>query len=270
MNIHVNSLNNNATSADAMTELFDFMGNKVRVVVMTNETTGAKEPWFVAMDILGILGLSSTGGVLNALDQGQKQTLSRKRCLTSFGPFLFPGSVSRAVLISEVGLYKLVMKSRKPEAAKFQDWIARDVLPAIRKDGLYVRGEEKVLTGEMSLEEMTLKVITGMQDKVARLTKELEQTEARAVHAEEIVEENLELVTVDEWRALSHIYLTQGQKSSFGRKASKLCRERSLGITKQVRDMARDGFIFPVEVNVYPKAILDEVWGAVTYRSLAQ
>lgn len=39
------------------------------------------------------------------------------------------------------------MRSDKPEAREFQDWVTREVLPAIRKDGMYVVGEEKVKTG---------------------------------------------------------------------------------------------------------------------------
>lgn len=47
-----------------------------------------------------------------------------------------------AKLISESGLYKLIMRSDKPEARAFQDWVTREVLPAIRKDGAYIVGEE--------------------------------------------------------------------------------------------------------------------------------
>lgn len=60
--------------------------------------------------------------------------------------------------ISESGLYKLIMRAHpnaNPAAKRFQDWVTREVLPALRKDGMYVMGEEKVKTGEMSLEEMT-------------------------------------------------------------------------------------------------------------------
>lgn len=39
------------------------------------------------------------------------------------------------------------MRSDKPEAHQFQDWVTREVLPAIPKDGMYVAGEEKVKTG---------------------------------------------------------------------------------------------------------------------------
>lgn len=46
-------------------------------------------------------------------------------------------------LISESGLYKLILRSDKPQARLFQNWVTRDVLPAIRKDGAYVMGEEK-------------------------------------------------------------------------------------------------------------------------------
>ncbi|GHE81414.1 hypothetical protein GCM10019059_44200 [Camelimonas fluminis] len=36
-----------------------------------------------------------------------------------------------------------------PEAREFQDWVTRVVLPTIRKDGAYIKDEEKVATGEM-------------------------------------------------------------------------------------------------------------------------
>ncbi|WP_226454913.1 BRO-N domain-containing protein [Pseudomonas sp. AF03-9] len=44
-------------------------------------------------------------------------------------------------LISEPDLYKLIMRSDKPEARTLQDWVTRVVLPAICKDGAYVLGE---------------------------------------------------------------------------------------------------------------------------------
>lgn len=53
----------------------------------------------------------------------------------------------RAKLMTESGLYKVLFQSRKPEARAFQDWVTRVVLPAIRKDGGYIMGEEKVATG---------------------------------------------------------------------------------------------------------------------------
>lgn len=51
------------------------------------------------------------------------------------------------------------MRSDKPQARLFQDWVTRDVLPAIRKDGAYIMGEEKVASGEMDEDEFVLKAI---------------------------------------------------------------------------------------------------------------
>ena len=48
--------------------------------------------------------------------------------------------------ITEAGLYRLVMRSNKPEASDFQDWVTDTVLPAIRKDGAYIKGEETAKT----------------------------------------------------------------------------------------------------------------------------
>jgi len=60
----------------------------------------------------------------------------------------------KVTIISESGLYKLVMRSDKPQAKQFQDWVTREVLPAIRKDGAYIMGEEKVRSGELSKDEL--------------------------------------------------------------------------------------------------------------------
>ncbi|MET4634919.1 BRO-N domain-containing protein [Kaistia defluvii] len=83
-------------------------------------------------------------------------------------PELFPGSVARAVLITESGLYKLVMRSDKPKAKEFQNWVTQVVLPSIRKDGGYVMGEEKLATGEMTEDQFILTAMRMMEDKVAR------------------------------------------------------------------------------------------------------
>jgi len=118
-----------------MTELFDFMGNKVRVVVMTNETTAAKEPWFVAKDLCDCLMLKPN--IKNGSYQDHYRRLpSTDRRLISVPMVFGHRNNAKVTVVTEAGLYKIVMRSNSPEAAKFQDWIARDVLPAIRKDGL--------------------------------------------------------------------------------------------------------------------------------------
>lgn len=99
-------------------------------------------------------------------------------------------TMRKSKLVSESGLYKLVMRSRKPEARAFQDWVTRVVLPAIRKDGAYVMGEEKVATGELSEDELVMRAMNIMSRKVDRLTQERDQlasmSAVQAAHIEQI------------------------------------------------------------------------------------
>jgi prophage antirepressor-like protein len=102
-------------------QLFDFKGAEVRLV----EIEGA--PWFVASDIRYALGIRQGGTNLKSLGDDEKQVIRKSGSTTFKGHGLS--------VISESGLYKLVMRSDKPEAKGFQDWVTKVVLPAIRQDG---------------------------------------------------------------------------------------------------------------------------------------
>jgi prophage antirepressor-like protein len=85
------------------------------------------EPWFVAADICTALELNNTSMAVAGLDDDERGVSSVD---TRGGP-------QSATVISESGLYSLVLRSRKPEAKQFKRWITHDVLPAIRKTGSY-------------------------------------------------------------------------------------------------------------------------------------
>lgn len=53
--------------------------------------------------------------------------------------------MNQATLISESGLYKLVMRSDKPQALRFQNWVTKEVLPSIRKTGSFVTGQPSLV-----------------------------------------------------------------------------------------------------------------------------
>ena len=82
------------------------------------------------------------------------------------------GGSQSQTLISESGLYSLIFRSNKPEARQFTHWVTSVVIPAIRKNGGYVMGEEKVVTGEMSMDDMIAKVKSVLKTKVQRLALE--------------------------------------------------------------------------------------------------
>lgn len=104
---------------------FDFKGASLRTL-----TDKAGEPWFVAKDVCDILELGNTTNALRALDEDEKTNFTNCNVAQNGG--------RAPLIISEPGLYKLVMRSRKPEAKEFQRWVTHDVLPQIRKTGGYI------------------------------------------------------------------------------------------------------------------------------------
>ncbi len=113
-----------------------FHGQSIRVVMLDGQRS--VEPWFVAADVCRALHLNMNGGTfphLKPLAPDEKQMVRNSTHNLTMGSLPNAG----VTCISESGLYKLVMRSDKPEARQFQDWVTRDVLPAIRKDGGYRR-----------------------------------------------------------------------------------------------------------------------------------
>ncbi|WP_321335011.1 BRO family protein [Breoghania sp.] len=219
--------------------LFDFKGHPMNVVTIGGQ------PWWVAKEIRDILDIQKGGSNLSYLDAEEKMVL---KCGLASLQSLFPvssgrGGSRRKTLVSESGFYKLVLRSDKPDAKVFQDWVTKEVLPAIRKDGAYVMGEEKVRTGEMSEDQFVLRAMEILQDKVARLTNERDDAQAT-------IREHLLLLTVDEWRALSHVYLARNEKVRMGMQASALMRERGLERMTQHRVIYQTEGICRTEAGV--------------------
>lgn len=102
---------------------FDFHDHQLRSL-----TDEAGDPWFVAKDVCDILGISNNRDAIRQLDPDEKSTVGI--------PDGTSGNPNKTI-ISEPGLYKLIMRSRKPEAKEFQRWVTHTVLPSIRRHGTY-------------------------------------------------------------------------------------------------------------------------------------
>ena len=105
--------------------VFQFSQSPVRVITQDGE------PWFVAKDLCQILELSNVGQALSRLDDDEKNTI-----ILNDGT---PGNPNTAV-VTESGMYALVLGSRKPEAKAFRKWVTATVLPEIRRTGSYQGG----------------------------------------------------------------------------------------------------------------------------------
>ena len=85
------------------------------------------EPWFVAKDECECLELTDVSKTISLLDDDEKGTNSIRT----------PGGKQDMLIVSEPGLYSLVLRSRKPEAKAFKRWIVHEVIPSIRRTGGY-------------------------------------------------------------------------------------------------------------------------------------
>jgi prophage antirepressor-like protein len=101
---------------------FDYEGREIRVV---KDEQG--DPWFVAADVCAVLQLPETHKAVARLDDDEKDRNSIPT----------PGGSQSMTVVSESGLYNLVLGSRKAEAKRFKRWVTHEVLPAIRRTGSY-------------------------------------------------------------------------------------------------------------------------------------
>ena len=106
-------------------QVFNYQGiNQVRVI---EQEDGAL--WFVAKDVCDVLGLVNARDAIKSLDEDER---GMSEISTPSN-----GGYSKVNIISESGLYTLIMRSNKPEAKQFRKWVTSEVLPTIRKTGKY-------------------------------------------------------------------------------------------------------------------------------------
>lgn len=90
--------------------------------------------------------------------------------------------------LTESGVYKLVFKSHKPNAEKFTDWIADEVLPAIRKTGGYVNNDELFLNTYLPYADESTRLIFAQTLKTVREQNEtIKQQKAEIMHKEDVI-----------------------------------------------------------------------------------
>lgn len=108
-----------------MLEIFDYRGQNIR--------TDSKDDavWFVAADVCRVLDLGNTAMAVERLDADEKGISSIDT----------PGGNQQMAVVNEAGLYALILTSRKPQAKEFKRWVTHEVLPSIRKRGLYAVDE---------------------------------------------------------------------------------------------------------------------------------
>jgi prophage antirepressor-like protein len=154
------------------------MENKIQVFqnqefgkLRTVEREG--EPWFVAADVCNALELTNSRMAVDRLDADEKGVSSTDTL----------GGKQNMAIVSESGLYSLVLGSRKPQAHAFKRWVTHDVIPSIRRHGLYATPEtaEKILGDP----DFLIQALTELkQEREKRIAAEAESVQQKQIISE--------------------------------------------------------------------------------------
>ncbi|MFT9082526.1 phage antirepressor [Liquorilactobacillus satsumensis] len=145
---------------------FDFQGNKVRTVQISNE------PYFVGKDVAEILGYSNPQKALR--DHIDNEDRRGERIVTPFGNQV-------ATVINESGLYSLILSSKMPNAKQFKRWVTSEVLPSIRKHGAYMTPE--TLQETLAQPENMIQILTALKDEQEAHKKLQQENDKMKPHA---------------------------------------------------------------------------------------
>ena len=143
--------------------IFNYEGNTVRTVMKDGN------PWWVRKDVCSVLEIGNSRDVMARLDSDEK----------GVDIIDTPGGKQEVSIINESGLYSVILVSRKPEAKKFKRWVTHEVLPSIRRHGLYATDE--LLANPDFL-------IQALQELKAERAKNVELTTTISIQEQQIAE----------------------------------------------------------------------------------
>ncbi|MNJ29829.1 hypothetical protein D3C77_244110 [compost metagenome] len=170
----VNNQENNVMANNSTNVIpFNFGKQEVRTLLADGE------PWFVATDIAAALQYRDSFNMCRNLDDDEKGT----QIVSTLG------GAQEMLAINESGLYSAILRSRKPEAKRFKKWVTSEVLPAIRKHGVYedTKGVMTPMVDDLLGKAGALRLSNVMRCRVAKMDAEHQRSAtaklASALHA---------------------------------------------------------------------------------------
>ena len=154
-------------------QTFRFETQEVRTTIKNNE------PWFVAKDITDILGYSnSRDAVKRHVDEEDKGVAKHDT----------PGGLQQLTSVNESGLYALIFGSKLPKAKEFKRWVTSEVLPSIRKHGMYATEntiEQMINDPDMAIK--LLETIKQEREEKALLEQQIAEYEPKISYLDTIL-----------------------------------------------------------------------------------
>ena len=215
-----------------MNDIQIFNYNSVEVRTIQNDG----EPWFVLRDVCNVLGLGTPARVAERLDPDE---VSQTHITDSMG------RQQETTIINESGLYNVILRSDKPEAKPFRKWVTSEVLPTIRRHGMYATPDtvEKMLADP----DTTIKLLeTIKQERAARMALEAkaEADKPKVLFADAVSASHTSILVGDLAKLLRQngVDIGQNRLFSFLREKGYLCSQGERYNLPTQRSMDRGWF----------------------------
>ncbi len=204
------------------------------------------EPWFVAKDVCDVLGIQNIRQNVKSLDDDEKMTVSQ-----TYSHSGQRGGAQFMTFVNEPGMYKLIFRSKKPEAKQFTRWVTHEVLPSIRKSGMYLTDSaaDAYLHNPEDFAKMADRC-SALERKVSAMEHVLNKRYSLSVLGETVLAQTGAISFKDGATFLSQHGVPMGQNRLF-----KYCRDNHLLCSRKGRQWNRptqkavDAGLFNLEVS---------------------
>lgn len=173
-------------------QVFEYQNNKVRTVDVDGEA------WFVLKDVCEVLHLGTTAKVAERLDDDEK----------GMNQIHTPGGTQNVTVVNESGLYHVILRSDKPEAAPFRRWVTNDVLPAIRKTGSYN-------APQLTRSQLLATALIAAHEELEEKDKQIETMKPKALFADAVSASSQSILVGEMAKLLSQNGIQMGQNRLF-------------------------------------------------------
>lgn len=176
-------------------EVFRYAENELRTIVIDGQ------PWFVLSDICRVLDIANGGNVAARLDEADV----RQTDISS------GGQRRRVSIVSESGMYEVVIRSDKAEARQFRWWITHEVIPSIRRTGAYAVPETR--------EQLLARAVIEANAAISEAHQQIEALTPRAEAWDELASADGDYEVADAAKILARAGIETGRQRLFNQLA---------------------------------------------------
>lgn len=178
-------------------QTFDFDGSGIRTLTIGDE------PYFVGKDVAQVLGYSNPrDAIAKHVDAEDRNTVAIRDG---------KGNPNQTV-INESGLYSLILGSKLPEAKRFKRWVTSEVLPSLRRNGMYAMDE---LLDNPDLAINALQKLKEEREARRQLELQNAQMKPKALFAEAVETSSTSILIGDMAKLLRQNGVEVGQRRLF-------------------------------------------------------